>query len=195
MNRETRRSNSPIPTTSVRRSHHLNGINVATSKHLKNSVKQVKCAVLTVSDSRDVSTDESGAGIVKRLTDAGHELIDRRIVPDDLNHIDDFIRAWCQREDIHAVLITGGTGVTTRDTTYEAVTGLLDKQLDGFGELFRMLSFEQVGALAMLSRAVAGVHAGTAVFAMPGSTKAVVLAMDQLILPVLGHMTKLLAKA
>lgn len=167
---------------------------MATSKHLQDSAKKVNCAVLTVSDSRDLRSDESGALIVRQLTDAGHEAVDRMLIPDDLNQIDDVVRAWCQRDDIHAVLITGGTGVTTRDTTYEAVSGLLDKQLDGFGELFRTLSFEQVGALAMLSRAVAGVHAGTAVFAMPGSTKAVALAIERLILPVLGHLTTLLAK-
>lgn len=167
---------------------------MATSKHLQDSVKKVNCAVLTVSDSRDMKSDESGALIVKHLIDAGHKTVERRIVPDDGNEIDDVVRAWCQRDDIHAVLITGGTGVTKRDTTYESVTGLLDKQLDGFGELFRTLSFEQVGALAMLSRAVAGVHAGTAVFALPGSTKAVALAMERLILPVVGHLTTLLAK-
>lgn len=124
------------------------------------------------------------------LEAAGHTVAARELVPDDPIKVADAIRAHLGRKDVGAVITTGGTGITSRDSTYEAVTGLFDKQLDGFGELFRMLSYEQVGAAAMLSRACAGVVTGCVVFVLPGAEAAVRLAMEKLILPELGHVVR-----
>ncbi|MCH9651813.1 MAG: MogA/MoaB family molybdenum cofactor biosynthesis protein [Deltaproteobacteria bacterium] len=146
------------------------------------------CGVLTVSDSRTRETDTGGQLISKELEAAGHAVVVRDIVPDDPAEIDGLLRRWLDRDDLQVVLTTGGTGISSRDTTIEVVASLLDKQLTGFGELFRMLSFEQVGSAAMLSRALAGLSGETFLFAMPGSPKAVGLALHRLILPELPHL-------
>ena len=146
----------------------------------------VACAVLTVSDTRTSDTDTSGALIQSRLEQAGFVVKTYAIVPDDGARIVNRLEAWAGTVD--AILLNGGTGISPRDGTYEAVSGLLDKTLPGFGELFRMLSYDEVGAAAMLSRAVAGLYRGTLIFSTPGSTNAVKLAMDKLILPELEHL-------
>ena len=148
----------------------------------------VRCAVLTVSDTRTPDTDISGDLIRETLAFAGHEVLDYRIVLDEPDEIRDVVAGWIGRGDIHAVLSSGGTGIAARDTTYDALVGMLDKRIDGFGELFRMLSWQEVGAAAMLSRAVAGVAGGALIVAMPGSPKAVRLAMTKLLIPELGHL-------
>ena len=125
------------------------------------------------------------------LEGAGHRIAGQAIVPDDPAAVRLLVERELGRDDVDVVLTSGGTGIAPRDTTYEALAGLIDKRLDGFGELFRMLSFEQIGAAAMLSRAVAGVASGTVVASMPGSTAAVELAMTRLLVPELGHMVKL----
>ncbi len=157
-------------------------------EHRERGRGPVQCAVLTVSDTRTLETDRGGSLIVEMLRSAGHEVVRRGIVPDE----PDQVRAWVQEalEDpsVQAVLTTGGTGIAPRDRTYEVVSQLLDKRLDGFGELFRMLSYQEVGAAAMLSRAIGGVARGKILLAMPGSPAAVRLAMEKLVLPELGHL-------
>ena len=156
--------------------------------HRASAPESIRCAVLTVSDTRTPDTDASGALIRETLSFAGHAILDYRIVPDEPDQIRQVLSAWIARDDIQAVLTNGGTGIAARDTTYDAIAALLDKRIDGFGELFRMLSWQEVGAAAMLSRAVAGVAGRTLVIAMPGSTNAVRLAMTRLVSPELGHL-------
>jgi molybdopterin adenylyltransferase len=146
------------------------------------------CAVLTVSDTRTEATDEGGRLIRELLGAAGHHIKARAIVKDEPELIETKLRGWLADKAIHVILTTGGTGIARRDTTIEVVGRLLDKRLDGFGELFRMLSWEQVGAAAMLSRALGGLAGETLVFAMPGSLDAVRLAMERLIVPELPHL-------
>lgn len=161
-------------------------------EHRREGPERVPCAVLTVSDTRDAATDTSGAFIKRALAKAGHPLVDYRILKDDRAAVVDHLGRLAGR-GARVVLCSGGTGIAPRDTTYEAVTGLLEKRLDGFGEIFRVLSYRQIGAPAMLSRAVAGTFRGMIIFVMPGSEKAVRLAMRRLILPELGHVAGLLA--
>ncbi|MEY3297291.1 MAG: hypothetical protein RLZZ597_551 [Cyanobacteriota bacterium] len=154
--------------------------------------RPLRCAVLTVSDTRTPDTDQSGALIQTGLTEAGHQTADYRIVADDPAVIRDLVRQWAQRADLDAVIVNGGTGIAPRDTTYDALEALLEKTLPGFGELFRQLSFQDIGSRAMASRAVAGVYRDKLLFSLPGSSKAVKLAMDALILPELPHLVSLL---
>jgi molybdenum cofactor biosynthesis protein B len=149
------------------------------------------CAVLTVSDTRTPDTDSSGARIRELLEADGHRVAAYAILPDE----PEIVRTRLVElvaESVEVAIINGGTGLAPRDTTYEAVVGMLDKRLDGFGELFRSLSFAEIGPAAMLSRAVAGVAGRTLVASLPGSTPAVDLAMRKLLLPVLGHAVQLL---
>lgn len=162
------------------------------SDHFQTSLTSVPCAVVTVSDTRTSETDTSGALIRERLIAAGHSIHSTIILPDDSSRVGQHVSELCSDPECRAVLLTGGTGLAARDTTYEAVAALLEKRLDGFGELFRMLSFEEIGPAAMLSRAVAGIRGNTLIFSMPGSTAAVRLAMDRLILPSLVHIVSLL---
>lgn len=145
-------------------------------------------AVLTVSDSRTDRTDRGGPRLIELVTAPGHQVVWRRIVRDDVQEIRDGVRDAIHPPEVDCVLVTGGTGVARRDSTIEAVVPLLEKELPGFGELFRLLSFEQIGAAAMLSRATAGVIAGRAIFLLPGSPDALELAVARLILPELGHL-------
>ncbi|MGH8012224.1 MAG: MogA/MoaB family molybdenum cofactor biosynthesis protein [Candidatus Binataceae bacterium] len=147
-------------------------------------------AVITASDSRDVQTDTSGALIREHLEAAGHRVAHHQVVPDDPAIITDIVQK--RLKDCDGVIISGGTGITARDLTIEAVRPLLDKELDGFGELFRMLSYNEVGAAAFLSRALAGISEGKIVVALPGSPDACRLAMEKLLIPELGHMAYLL---
>ena len=149
-------------------------------------IEALTCVVITVSDTRTLETDESGKEIVHELVKAGHDVIERTIVPDEPSRIDLVLRHWL-KADVQAVILNGGTGISPRDGTVEVVRQLLDRELEGFGELFRMLSFDQVGAAAMLSRALGGIAQGKVVFALPGSRKAVALALEKLIVPELRH--------
>ncbi|HWK10720.1 MAG TPA: molybdenum cofactor biosynthesis protein B [Vicinamibacterales bacterium] len=148
--------------------------------------------MLTISDTRTPATDDSGDAIAGALTAAGHQVLDRQIVRDEPSLVRDFVRKHAAGAQV--IVTTGGTGITSRDTTYEAITGLLEKTLDGFGELFRMLSYEEIGSAAMLSRACAGTIGTTIVFALPGSSEAVALAMNKLILPEIGHVVRELSR-
>jgi molybdenum cofactor biosynthesis protein B len=163
--------------------------------HHARAPSAVCCAVITVSDTRDEASDVSGRLIQEALQEKGHTVALYRLVPDEPSMIEKAIEEAQAREGLRAVLITGGTGIGPRDQTYEVVSRLLDKCLEGFGELFRMLSFEDIGPSAMLSRAVAGISRGTVIFAMPGSPRAVRLAMERLILPELGHIVGELERA
>jgi molybdopterin adenylyltransferase len=143
--------------------------------------KPLQIAVLTVSDSRDEASDTSGKILAERLTEAGHRLADKRIVPDDIYRIRALVSAWIADPEIHVVITTGGTGVTGRDGTPEAVSVLFDKTLDGFGEVFRAVSFEEIKTSTIQSRALAGVANGTYIFCLPGSSSACRTAWEQLI--------------
>jgi molybdenum cofactor biosynthesis protein B len=164
---------------------------VSVDQHRARGTRSVACAILTVSDTRTPETDTSGAMARDLLVQAGHRVVAQTILPDEPERVRAHVEGWLADAAVEAVVVNGGTGLAPRDTTYEAIAGLLEKRLDGFGELFRMLSYEQIGAAAMLSRAVAGVARGTVVASMPGSTAAVELAMTKLVVPELGHMVKL----
>lgn len=141
----------------------------------------VRIAVLTVSDSRSLAEDRSGQTLIERLEAVGHILGDRQIVRDELAEIQRVVRGWLIDPDIDVVISTGGTGVTGRDVTTEAFTGLFEKEIPGFGELFRMLSYQKIGTSTIQSRATAGVARGTYLFALPGSTGAVKDAWDDIL--------------
>ena len=161
---------------------------MSTELHRRDAPKSVRCFVLTISDTRTAASDRSGAAIAAALEGAGHEIVGRQIVRDDPADVRTAVTA--QTAIAQVIVTTGGTGITSRDSTYEAITSVLDKTLDGFGELFRVLSYEQVGSAAMLSRACAGSIGRTAVFALPGSEQAVRLALTKLILPEIGHVVR-----
>ena len=148
----------------------------------------LRFAVITVSDSRTLETDGSGTALIDAMQGAGHQLLARRIVPDEPLDICSNLGELCGGPDVDVILLTGGTGIAPRDRTPEAVRPLLDVELPGFGELFRMLSFEEIGPAAMLSRALAGRIGRTLVFCLPGSTAAVRLAADKLLVPELPHL-------
>ena len=167
---------------------------MSVADHRAQAATAVPCFVLTVSDSRTLATETSGRTIAELLEAAGHVVVGRDLVKDEPHQVTDAIRGQIGRGQARVIITTGGTGISKRDSTYEAVTALLDKRLDGFGELFRMLSYHDIGAAAMLSRATAGVAAGCAVFMLPGSEAAVRLAMDKLILPEIGHVVRELTK-
>jgi molybdenum cofactor biosynthesis protein B len=152
------------------------------------SKRSVRCAVVTISDTRTLENDTGGALLMAELGRGGHEVVDRRILRDEPAAVRAHLAALAERGDVEVVITTGGTGITDRDSTYEAIAGLLEKRLDGFGELFRMLSFHEIGAAAMLSRAVAGTYRRMIVAALPGSPDAVRLALEKLLLPELAHM-------
>lgn len=161
------------------------------AEHRTKHVDSVACAILTVSDTRTLDTDESGGLIRDALETAGNHIVSYSIVRDEPAEVRTCVLGFCSNDQCRAVLISGGTGLAPRDTTYEAISSLLDKKLDGFGELFRALSYEEIGSPAMLSRAVAGVRGQTLIFSMPGSPAAVRLAMTKLIIPELGHLARL----
>lgn len=147
--------------------------------------------MVTVSDTRSLDNDKSGQTIVELLQSAGHEVVERTLVPDEPALVTDQVRSFSENTDIDAILLTGGTGIAARDQTPDAVARLLTKQLPGYGELLRMLSYQEIGAAAMLSRAMGGLVEQTVVLTMPGSTAAVRLAMEKIILPELGHLVSL----
>ena len=150
----------------------------------------MRCYVVTVSDTRTEDTDTSGGAIADLLHGAGHVVVGRAIVKDDPEQVRSVIERQLANPDVQVIITTGGTGITSRDGTYEAVSSLLHKRLDGFGELFRMLSYEDIGSPAMMSRACAGLVGGRIVASLPGSEAAVRLAMEKLLLPELGHLVR-----
>jgi len=157
--------------------------------------KPIGCFVLSVSDTRTLNQDESGNLIIQSLEKVGHRILGRNLVADEKKHIEEAIQHILAEKKLECIIVTGGTGITPRDITCEAVTPFLNKTLDGFGELFRYLSFKEMGANAILSRALAGTtKEGVLLFVLPGSKKAVTLAMNELILPVLPHAVSLARK-
>jgi len=159
--------------------------------HREAKARHAACAIITVSDTRTPESDASGVCVRALLEEAGHRVLSYTILPDDPGLIRAHLEELFGVPGLDAVILNGGTGLAPRDTTYEAITGLLEKRLDGFGELFRMISYQQVGAAAMLSRAVAGVARGKIVVSLPGAPAAVELAMQKLLLPELGHLVHL----
>ena len=157
---------------------------------MTNTRVPVRIAVLTVSDTRDEASDKSGKLLVERLEACGHILHDKQILPDDIYQLRAQISQWIADEQAQAVVTTGGTGLTGRDGTPEAVSVLLDKEIEGFGEVFRMLSYEEIGASTLQSRCVAGVANGTYIFCLPGSSGACVTGWDKLIGPQLDSTTQ-----
>jgi molybdenum cofactor biosynthesis protein B len=156
--------------------------------HRKQAAVAVATAVITVSDTRTLDDDTGGALVAEMLEGDRHPVVARQIVPDDSAAIARALRAVLANADVRAVIFTGGTGVAPRDVTPEAVEPLLDRVIPGFGELFRMLSYEDIGSAALVSRALAGLASGRVVFVLPGSRGAVKLAMSKLVLPELGHL-------
>ena len=159
-------------------------------EHKARAPISVRCFIVTVSDTRTASTDTSGSVIADLLTAAGHEVAGRAIVKDEAALVRETLERQLANPDVPVIITTGGTGITSRDSTYEVVSGLLQKRLDGFGELFRMLSFHDIGPAAMMSRACAGLSAGHIIVSLPGSEAAVRLAMERLLIPELGHLVQ-----
>jgi molybdopterin adenylyltransferase len=164
-------------------------------EHKQMAPDQVRCMVVTVSDTRNDETDKSGKLIRELIAGYGHILKEYRIIKDDKQRIAEAVQFGINHEEIDIVILNGGTGLAPKDVTIEAVAPFFQKEITGFGELFRMLSYtEDIGSGAMLSRAAAGVHGKTAIFALPGSTGAVRLGMNKLILPELTHVVQQLQK-
>jgi molybdenum cofactor biosynthesis protein B len=159
-------------------------------EHKGSSPKSIGCFVVTVSDTRTEDTDTGGRAIVELLTAAGHRIVGRSLVRDDPEQLRDAIGRQLANPDVQAIITTGGTGITSRDCTFETVSSMLWKRLEGFGELFRMLSYEQIGSSAMMSRALAGSVAGRIIVSLPGSEAAVRLALEKLLVPELGHLVR-----
>lgn len=161
---------------------------MSVAEHKEKGKKSLGCFVVTVSDTRDESTDQSGQLIKELLAEKGQRLAGYRIVKDEPMQIEALLLETIGRKDVDAVIVNGGTGIAPRDGTYEVVNRLLEKRLDGFGEIFRFLSYQDIGSAAIMSRAVAGSSKGKVLISLPGSKGAVDLAMRRLVLPELGHM-------
>ncbi len=156
-------------------------------QHREAAPESVRVAVLTISDTRTPETDTGGDVVEETMRGAGHEVVARGIVRDEATSIRTQLMDLLARSDVDAVVTTGGTGISGRDTTYEVVERMVEKRLDGFGELFRMLSYEEIGAAAVLSRAVAGAVGTKLVASLPGSRNAVRLGMEKLLVPEIAH--------
>jgi molybdenum cofactor biosynthesis protein B len=167
---------------------------VGVSDHKAQAPHSVGCFILTVSDTRTPETDTSGRVIRELLESAGHRVISSALVRDDPEQVTAMVRRQLADSATRVIITTGGTGITSRDGTFEAVDRLFEKRLTGFGELFRMLSFDEIGPAAMMSRAAAGTVGAKAIFVLPGSESAVRLAMTRLIVPELGHVAQQLSK-
>ena len=162
----------------------------AVQEHQQSSPASLDLAVLTVSDTRTLETDTSGALLVSLAENAGHRVRARAIVADEPDQMRPILLDWSVRDDVQAILLTGGTGISPRDQTFETVSSLLTRALPGYGELFRMLSYAEIGPACMLSRAVGGLIGGVVILVMPGSRAAVELAMTKIILPELPHIVR-----
>jgi len=167
---------------------------VSVQEHKAHAPVSVSCFVLTVSDTRTDANDTGGQAIRELLETGGHRITGHAIVRDDPDAVTSAVAGWLSDARTQVIITTGGTGITSRDGTFETIDRLLEKRLTGFGELFRMLSYEQIGAAAMMSRAIAGTVRGKAIFVLPGSPDAVRLAMTKLILPELGHVVQQLGR-
>ena len=167
---------------------------VSQQSHKAEGPRFVSCYVLTVSDTRTEANDTSGRAIIELVTAAGHLVAGHHIVRDNPADVERVILDQLANSDVNVIITTGGTGITSRDSTYEAISRLLDKRLDGFGELFRMLSFNEIGPAAMMSRAAAGVARGKVIVALPGAEDAVRLAMTELLIPELSHLVQQVSK-
>jgi len=163
-------------------------VSESVEKHREASPEKIRVAVLTISDTRTPETDTGGNVIVELMQGAGHEISHREIVKDDAPRIEVVLKELLADAGVDAVITTGGTGISARDTTYEVVSRKIDKKLDGFGELFRVLSYEEIGAAAMLSRAVAGASGSKFLACLPGSSNAVRLAVEKLLVPEISHL-------
>ncbi len=157
-------------------------------EHKKKAAKSLDIMVITVSDTRDETTDQSGHLIKEMLAEAGHRTVGYQIVKDEPNEIDGLLRQTLGRKDLQVIILNFVTGIAPRDGTYEVVERLMQKRLDGFGEIFRYLSYQDIGSAAIMSRACAGIAGDKVMISLPGSKGAVQLAMGQLILPEMGHM-------
>ena len=154
----------------------------------------IRAAVLTVSDTRSKADDHGGQRILSLLQEASFEIADYQITKDEPLEITKCVKQWCLNPNINTIIVTGGTGFTPRDQTYDTILPLFEKEMMGFGELFRALSYEEIGPKAMFSRATAGSRNGTSIYVLPGSTNAVTLAMTKLILPTVQHFVGELAR-
>ena len=168
----------------------MTGPDATPREHRAHAPTSVACFVLTISDTRTPETDTGGRVVRNLLARAGHTLVGSAISRDEPADVQRIVREQCANPAVQAVILSGGTGISSRDSTFEAVEALLDKHLPGFGELFRMLSYQEIGPAAMLSRAQAGVRAGRIVVSLPGSPNACRLAMDKLVIPELGHLVR-----
>lgn len=170
-------------------------VSMVQSPHLDLSDTRVGCAIITISDTRSMETDYSGHLLKQLLLNSGHLVKAYVIVKDEPAKIQEELQQFAQYPDLDALILSGGTGIAPRDTTYDAVEKLMEKQLPGFGELFRFLSYQEIGSRAIASRAVAGTYRGKLVFSLPGSANAVKLATEKLILPELVHLVQQLRKS
>jgi molybdenum cofactor biosynthesis protein B len=161
---------------------------MSSADHRATSPASVRCYVITVSDTRTEDTDTGGKAVAELLTAGGHMVVGRHIVKDEPAEVAALVAQYAGSDHVDVIITTGGTGITRRDSTFEAIDGLLEKRLPGFGELFRMLSYQEIGAAAMLSRACMGTCRGKIVVALPGSENAVRLALTRLLVPELGHL-------
>lgn len=159
-------------------------------EHKGLSPKAVTCAVLVISDSRTEKTDESGKYLVEKMENSGHTVVDYTLLKNDSSAIKQKLEDLLSQEELQVIITSGGTGVSMRDVTVETVTPMLDKMLDGFGELFRTLSYMEIGTASIMSRAIAGVISGRTIICIPGSLAAVKLAVEKIILPEIGHMVR-----
>ncbi len=165
---------------------------MAVHEHKNKAHRTVQCAIITLSDTRDETTDKSGKRIKDLLAEQNQPVTSYQILKDEPDQITAAVRDLLAQPDVDVIITNGGTGIAPRDTTFEAIQGLLEKEIPGFGEMFRMLSYEDIGPAAMLTRATAGVAQGKVIISLPGSTGAVELGMTKLVLPELGHMLFLL---
>jgi molybdopterin adenylyltransferase len=161
---------------------------MSSAEHRATSPASVRCYVITVSDTRTEETDTGGKAVAELLAAGGHMVVGRHIVRDEPAEVAALVALNADSDHVDVIITTGGTGITRRDSTFEAIDGLLEKRLPGFGELFRVLSFQEIGAAAMLSRACMGTCRGKIVVALPGSENAVRLALTRLLVPELGHL-------
>ncbi len=166
----------------------------APHEHKEHAPRQASCFVITCSDTRTPQSDTSGYRIMVMLRDAGHSVASYQIVKDEPSKIKAAIKKAVKNKKVQAIIINGGTGIAKRDSTFEAIEDLLEKKLDGFGEVFRALTYQEIGSPAIMTRAAAGTYKGRIIFSTPGSENAVKLAMEKLILPELGHILQQLSK-
>ena len=159
-------------------------------EHKEKAPRSVSCAVLTISDSRTEQDDDSGRLIRQKLTENGHQVVFYAILKDEADSIKNKIYELLSQEELQVIITNGGTGASHRDITVETVNSILEKKLDGFGELFRFLTYQEIGTASIMSRAIGGVARGKIILCLPGSPGAAKLAMDKIILPELGHMVR-----